>query len=1171
MVNNNGAEQTNGLTSNNEVEPTKSELDVPNGTLPNNDEMEQVMHNMVPLRLIIERLVNQAYADLQNLTEVLPGMPIVERKRAILEYSLNTRQQFVKLLVLVKWAVNADKVQQCQNIIGFLQKQNEAFARTVDALYGIYTTMSQARVRNYDILTAIDVLTTGTYQRLPTIIRSHYIPLDPMEDNDVAGTLSKLNDLIRVRMICRETLPSPMNKYKIVNGRVVFRVEHEFEVSLTLFGAEEDVPWHIISLDILVCSEKSKVATDMDTSLTDYQIRNLIVNAQQKLIPQPPNPQKPSGPETEEGQEQPTEPSNPEESPESLKLPTYPMVRLHLLPFDAARSSLFTGNSLFTNSHNLSQMFNCGCSKALHLAKSRWAENLIVEINQFRTSIKLKYWCKRPPTTWSSVQYSSQQTTLTNCIEISVVNLEEYTPSQTEEDDVEGTSRSDTEDDTPSLKYPKGVLRVRCEGGADTDGKMIDTFEINPGELDVESLLMRIAELHARAVITRFRDILLNSSFVSNRIEFTKNDLEILDEQHVGTSKGQSSTCGLQVRYRQDRYLTLNVDIRTGRVVIGMSDKVMHDSDAKLRALEEKLNESFVKLPNLLLELKYATLIDDVENMARYLGLEPYPILPLRNEDIAKFGTTRSRMLYLQFTQHPSYYLVVSIVEDALNFRLISLGSPLSGSHLMTLASSVQLDLTSLLRQHQISTQATGQDSNTTHSPGSNARLPSKEVNELTIDLGLLSKIDSFCRARISFEKLEKQLTGLGIEFKYIQPIPLECDAADFCAQDSANPISQVPFMQIKPQDIPLRTKGASCSEIVSGSLNIRLADWYASGKSTCQVSMETRILSQSTPSIQDADQDAAKRLHFDHESRVLSFKYSDFDSCISQFLNDWETVIMVTLLAKQTYTTVNYFDLTLLKASYGKERFTIAIRWKSPNGTGSSRGHYKLALEENLGQIKQKNPHRKLRFCLEDYLNQTKDLKKLITLLNDTLPLLRALDELQRKRNAKDTFGKGLTIIPRHATHIRLQFPAKYVIDIRMSSATRLYISDAAYSFFEPPNTTPKKLGLPSPAHFPGDQAKVLLSRSHINPQPIPEFGQFIAHVGQALSQQSQYSQDEHAVVIPLQHGFVCGMSVSSFVLNELNSFIERTESTAAPTSAEISTKPPTQNLHSENPIEIV
>ncbi|KAK9768170.1 mediator complex subunit [Basidiobolus ranarum] len=1155
MVNNNGVEQTNGLT-NNEVEPIKNDTDVPNGTLSNDDEMEQVMHNMVPLRLIIERLVNQAYADLQNLTEVLPGMPTIERKRAILEYSLNTRQQFIKLLVLVKWAVNADKVQQCQNIIGFLQKQNEAFSRTVDALYGIYTTMSQARVRNYDILTAIDVLTTGTYQRLPTIIRSHYIPLDPLQDNDVAGTLSRLNDLIRVRMICKETLPSPMAKYKIANGRVVFHVEHEFEVSLTLFGAEEDIPWHIVSLDILVCSEKSKVTTDMDTSLTDYQIRNLIVNAQQRLIPQASMPQKPPAPEPEEGQEQPTEPFSSEESPEVHKLPKYPLVRL----YD------------YLHTFCLSMQLEVLYLQALHLAKSRWADNLIVEINQFRTSIKLKYWCKRPATTWKNAQPSS--TKASNCIEIGIVNLEEYSPSLTDEDDTEGTSRSEVEEEIPSLKYPKTALRVHCEGGSDTDGSIIDNYEIQSGELDVESLLMRIAELHARAVITRFRDILLASSFVSNRIEFTKNDLEILDEQHVGTSKSQSSTCGLQVRYRQDRYLTLNVDIRTGRVVIGMSDKVVHESDNKLRALEDKLNENFVKLPSLLLELKYATLIDDVETMARYLGLEPYPILPLRNEDIAKFGTSGSRVLYLQFTQHPSYYLVVSIVENALSFRLISLVPSQGGSHLMTLNNSVQLELASLLRHHRISTQTTIQKSSTTHKLNGQTKLSEKGTSELSIDLGLLSKIDSFCRARISFEKLEKQLTELKIPFQYIHPIPLECDAADFRTQDSSNPISQVPFMQVNPRDIPISTKGVDCSTIMTGSLNIRLADWYASGKSTCQVSMETRILSQYIPTIQDNEQNDSKQLQFDHETRILSFKYSDFDGCISQFLNDWETVIMVSLLAKQIYAepSIDYFDLTQLKVSYGKERFSLVICW-TPASPRHRKSHYTLALKENLGQGKHKNPHRKLRFCLEDYLNQNRDLKQLINLLNDTLPLLCALDELQRKRDAKDTFGKGLTIIPRHATHIRLHFPSKFVIDIRLSSATRLFMSDAAFSSFGSP-TSPQP-SPPNPTNSPDDPAKLLLARSHINPQPIPGFNQFISQVGQALALQSQYSNDEHAVIIPLQHGFICGISVSSFVLNELNDFIEKctpaSDNTTGPLPSGMPTKSSPQKLHSESPIEIV
>lgn len=43
-------------------------------------------------------------------------MSDVEKKRQILTYTTFVRKQFLKLLVLVKWATNANDIQMCQVI-----------------------------------------------------------------------------------------------------------------------------------------------------------------------------------------------------------------------------------------------------------------------------------------------------------------------------------------------------------------------------------------------------------------------------------------------------------------------------------------------------------------------------------------------------------------------------------------------------------------------------------------------------------------------------------------------------------------------------------------------------------------------------------------------------------------------------------------------------------------------------------------------------------------------------------------------------------------------------------------------------------------------------------------------------------------------------------------------
>jgi hypothetical protein len=47
----------------------------------------------------------------------LPSMNDLDRKRSILNYATATRSQFIKLLVLTRWAKKAKQIYHCQ--VGF--------------------------------------------------------------------------------------------------------------------------------------------------------------------------------------------------------------------------------------------------------------------------------------------------------------------------------------------------------------------------------------------------------------------------------------------------------------------------------------------------------------------------------------------------------------------------------------------------------------------------------------------------------------------------------------------------------------------------------------------------------------------------------------------------------------------------------------------------------------------------------------------------------------------------------------------------------------------------------------------------------------------------------------------------------------------------------------------
>jgi mediator of RNA polymerase II transcription subunit 14 len=76
---------------------------------------------------LIEYLVQKIYHELNVLAELLPRKTDMERKVMIFQFASRTRMLFVRLLALVKWASSASKVDKCNKIMDFLDRQSSLF------------------------------------------------------------------------------------------------------------------------------------------------------------------------------------------------------------------------------------------------------------------------------------------------------------------------------------------------------------------------------------------------------------------------------------------------------------------------------------------------------------------------------------------------------------------------------------------------------------------------------------------------------------------------------------------------------------------------------------------------------------------------------------------------------------------------------------------------------------------------------------------------------------------------------------------------------------------------------------------------------------------------------------------------------------------------------------
>nr|XP_039250622.1 mediator of RNA polymerase II transcription subunit 14-like [Styela clava] len=230
----------------------------------------------IPLNTVIDHIIHKTYHDIVVMADLLPGKPDMERKNDIAHFANRTRQLVIRLLAVVKWASSVGKVSKCEEITQLLDQQAMLFIDTADKLHTLANQLVvQARLPNFAIPAAVDVLTTGTYPRLPRAIRDKILPPDPITPLEKAATLKRLNQIIMYRLVTTK-IPLQIMELIVDKGMVKLVVPGEFQAMLTLMGDEDEVPWRLLKLEFMV--------EDRETGSGRTLVHNLQVNYIHELV-----------------------------------------------------------------------------------------------------------------------------------------------------------------------------------------------------------------------------------------------------------------------------------------------------------------------------------------------------------------------------------------------------------------------------------------------------------------------------------------------------------------------------------------------------------------------------------------------------------------------------------------------------------------------------------------------------------------------------------------------------------------------------------------------------------------------------------------------------------------------------------------------------------------------
>ncbi|KAJ3104935.1 Mediator of RNA polymerase II transcription subunit 14, partial [Physocladia obscura] len=554
---------------------------------------------MVSLRSLALGLTTKSYAELVQLADSSAILDKSERNAALIAYSMKSRTGWEKLLVLIRWARKSGDLGNLMRTLNFLDLHDRCFSSAADSLFRIHQEMLNAREPNYDVVTAVDILCARNFCRLPSVIRTSTIPPDPLDSEKISKVLTRLEDLIRIRLFNADIVPLPFRKNMIIErGCVTFKVEHKFQVTLSLdmsSHAHNSVPpWKIVEVKILVDFVKEDYEGVI--GIHDYQLNGIIASAAASLIPLE------------------SESSNTASSAPFKSASHNPLVSLH------DHLDRFC-------SHLQMEILRL---QAVHLAKTRWAMQLQLDfVPQSATSdenLKLRYWCMKTIGNNDASKYFIEVKLKSGSAnsKLSSNLTSEFNPN----------SATSSQIIVRAYSIAKRSSKTEHEEIPLTDlsSNSLLAFEIDLKRLDIEKLILQVAHTSAKNLVCE------TSQYLTVKKELLTSDRKLrktsIDFGEVGVRDAN-----FEVWYRENvGAVNFGVDTRTGFINVshitaeneGISSLAALGQELvptnvsmlqKLKKVEDLINSNPANIVKAVENLEYSSYLDELVALAPSLDV----------------------------------------------------------------------------------------------------------------------------------------------------------------------------------------------------------------------------------------------------------------------------------------------------------------------------------------------------------------------------------------------------------------------------------------------------------------------------------------------------------------------------------------------------------------------
>lgn len=922
----------------------------------------------------------------------------------------------IKLYVVIQWSRGANHMQHLKNINGLIHEQTYQTLDARDHLVETRNILPNARQRNHDIATAVEVLAKGEPSKLPAAIEKDSIPPKPFTDSQARAIIHELDEAIRVRLACDEPVPLRLKSSgcDVSDGRVRLTAPSLFSLSLTLSGAKEDDRWYLLTIQFdynITGQGKDRFPQD----LWEAQREGFIATANQVLEPR-------SAPPAAEGEE------GGEAAAATVRVDR-PIVRL----FN------------FLQSQALEYQLDILAFQVTELVRLAW-KGVLSWSWQDRTLV-IDYWL-RPAGESARSGQTSLGPVKGGRVKLVVQPRKKETAIEElgRQIDEEGEDAVATEHDENCEHHLQLAVTWEADDAPLPDRP--DVF-VDAQDLNAEALLLSVVTRHAEMAIAVFRDRVAAST-LRRTISSMSSPSELILDLHA------TLTVCLSIDPKKGK---LSLSQRSGG---GGSDADViaptlsqSSSASRLREASDLINSSPASLVDVLFRLQTAAIRSDLEQKAAYLGLRSLRSLNLNQEEYTKFEVQPSHIHYLPLEQCPTYYLAFVIKNADVRASLVSAMPALYGGATTANSTGSAMELHSL-QWLDIDKIAGAKKDGT-----SRAVLSS-------LDIG---RLHSYAVALTISSQLQTQLRMRGVAFVLLPAVTMS--PPGLLGSTCTRAEDAIPSMSARTIEL----FGPSAQVLLKPNALVRLGDYWNPASCYIEVVVRMRFNVKRVKAVRDqglnsnmSSAGSLASVRFNAKRSELSLRTQNLGQALDIFALDWQRIAKIASLASQLSTQrrgvrdkgkgeqqrflLLDYDVRSARFAYGPEHGLEALLYWEEGSEGEigaamlaqpqvMPSGYRLAFTSSDGST---NPHTRIQSYLEDLLNgssSSPDWSALLFLLDSTIPILSTLGRL-RDAALDDAASPDVEWL--NATWYRVVFAEAYRLDVRIAKGGKvMVVQDAA------------------------------------------------------------------------------------------------------------------------------